>query len=368
MPKFPALATTVAASVGIATALWATPSSAAPTNPVTVAPPTLSDSWYGSAPYVTPLYGNPPDLPKVMAETGQKTFQLTFIQAPRGGGDCTPTWDGAVPVSADTAVARIIDGVRLAGGDVSVSIGGYGGTNLGQTCGSAEDTANAYQQVIDKYALRAIDFNLEEPEYSDPVAITKELRAAQILQQNNPALYVSVTTVAAPSGTTPQGQNLLNTAKALNFTPNNYSIMPFNGFQNVGDQIAVLKKFHGVLMSTFGWDSATAYAHEGASLMNGRSDFGEYYTQADFQTLLDYSISHGLSRYTFWSLNRDRQCTPPDNGQTSGTCSSVPQHRWDFTRLTAQFAQRTTAMKVGVEISPPAPDAHPVLSDHGVGR
>lgn len=358
MPKFPVLATAVAVSVGIATASWAMPSSAAATNPVTIAPPTLSGNWFGSAPYVTPLYGNPPDLPKVMAATGQKTFQLTFIQAPRGGGGCTPTWDGAVPVSADTAVARIIDGVRLAGGDVSVSIGGYGGTNLGQTCGSAEDTASAYQRVIDKYALRAIDFNLEQPEYSDPVAVQKELRAAQILQRNNPGLYISVTTVAAPSGTTPQGQNVLNTAKSLNFTPNNYSIMPFNGFPDVSSQIAVIEAFHGVLMSTFGWDSATAFAHEGVSLMNGRSDFGEHYTQADFQTLLDYSISRGMSRYTFWSLNRDRPCTPPDNGQTLGTCSSVAQHHWDFTRLTAQFAHRTPAMKVSVEASPPAPAAH----------
>ncbi|WP_246868425.1 glycosyl hydrolase [Saccharopolyspora sp. ASAGF58] len=229
----------------------------------------------------------------------------------------------------------------MAGGDVSVSIGGYGGTNLGQTCGSAEDTASAYQQVIDKYALRAIDFNLEEPEYSDPVATKKEVGAAQILQRNNPGLYISVTTVATPSGTTPQGQNLLNTAKSLNFTPDNYSIMPFNGFRDVSSQISAIEAFHGVLMSTFGWDSATAFAHEGASLMNGRSDFGEYYTQAGFQTLLDYSISHGMSRYTFWSLNRDRPCTPPDNGQTLGTCSSVPQHHWDFTRLTAQFAHRT---------------------------
>ncbi|GAA0559007.1 chitinase [Saccharopolyspora erythraea NRRL 2338] len=368
MRKLPALATTMVVSAGIATGLWAAPGNAVPTNPVTVAPPSLPAGWYGSAPYVTPLYGNPPDLPKVMAETGQKTFQLTFIQAPRGGGGCTPTWDGTAPVSEDTAVARVIDGVRSAGGDVSVSIGGYGGRNLGQTCASAEDTANAYQQVIDKYALRAVDFNLEEPAYSDPGAVTKELRAAQILQHHNPGLYVSVTTVAAPGGTTPQGQNLLNTAKSLKFAPDNYSIMPFNGFQDVGAQIAVLEAFHGVLMNTFGWDSATAYAHEGASLMNGRSDFGEYYDQADFQALLDYAIGHGMSRYTFWSLNRDRQCTPPDNGQTSGTCSSVPQNPWEFTRLTAQFAQRTPALKAGVAVSQPVPARLPAQADQGAGR
>ncbi len=48
--------------------------------------------------------------------------------------------------------------------------------------------------------------------------------------------------------------------------------------------------------------------------MNGRSDTGEYFSQADFQTVLDYATSHHMDRFTFWSLNRDRQCTPADNG------------------------------------------------------
>jgi chitodextrinase len=95
-------------------------------------------------------------------------------------------------------------------------------------------------------------------------------------------------------------------------------------------------------MTTFGWDSATAYHHEGVSMMNGRSDTGEIFTQADFQTVLNYATSKGLARYTYWSVNRDRQCSPPDNnGQTSGSCSSVSQGAWDFTKYTTQFAGAT---------------------------
>jgi chitinase len=93
-------------------------------------------------------------------------------------------------------------------------------------------------------------------------------------------------------------------------------------------------------MSTFGWDSATAYAHEGVSLMNGRSDTGEYFYQNDFAAVLNYATSHRLSRYTFWSVNRDRACNPPIS-TTSGVCSSVSQNDWDFTRYTAQFAGAT---------------------------
>jgi chitinase len=75
-------------------------------------------------------------------------------------------------------------------------------------------------------------------------------------------------------------------------------------------------------------------------MMNGRSDSGEYFYQADFAAVLSYATSHHLSRYTFWSVNRDRACNPPIS-TTSGTCSSVSQNDWDFTKYTAQFAGAT---------------------------
>ncbi|MCW2641733.1 MAG: hypothetical protein JWP76_4039 [Dactylosporangium sp.] len=303
----------------------------------------LSSNWYASAPYLMPFDNSPPDAIQVMNATGQKAFQLAFILAPNGGG-CSPTWDGTRAVSSDTEAANLISRIRSAGGDVSVSIGGYGGTKLGQTCGDPASTASAYQQVISKYGLKAIDFDLEEPEYENTAAIHNEIGAAKILQQNNPGLYVSVTTAATTNGegTGWFGKQMLNEAKSSGFTPNNYSIMPFDGgFNGASAQISALEGFHNTLMSTFGWDSATAYAHEGVSMMNGRSDTGEYFRQADFQQVLDYATSHHLARYTYWSVNRDRQCADPNQSTTSGTCSSVPQAAWDFTKYTAKFAGAT---------------------------
>ncbi|WP_433083172.1 carbohydrate-binding protein [Dactylosporangium sp. CA-052675] len=301
----------------------------------------LTSNWYASAPYLMPFDNSPPDAIAVMNATGQKAFQLAFILAPNGGG-CTPTWDGTRPVSSDTEAAALISRIRAAGGDVSVSIGGYGGTKLGQTCGTPAATAAAYQQVVTKYSLKAIDFDLEEPEYENAAAVNNELGAAQILQRDNPGLYVSVTTAGTAAGTGWFGTEMLKNAKSLGFTPNNYSIMPFDGgFNGASSQTAAAEAFHGILMSTFGWDSATAYAHEGVSLMNGRSDAGEYFRQADFQTVLDYATSHHLARYTYWSVNRDRQCADPNQSTTSGTCSSVPQTAWEFTKYTARFAGAT---------------------------
>jgi chitinase len=298
----------------------------------------LTDNWYESAPYYSVLDSAAPDLGTVMSATGQKAFDMAFILA--DGGSCTPAWNGTDPVSGDTQVAAVINEVRSDGGDVTVSAGGYNGTKLGQVCGSAAATAAAYQQVISTYGLHAFDFDLEEPEIENSAAIANELGAAQILQQDNPGLFVSVTIPSIATGANYFGQQLLDEAKTLGFTPNDYTIMPFDGGFNGGSsQVAALQGFNGQLVSTFGWTSSVAYAHEGFSGMNGRTDSAEYFYQSDFQTVLSFAQSNGLGRFTFWSVNRDRECNPPDNnGSLSSECSSVTQNPWDFTAYTVAFA------------------------------
>jgi chitinase len=303
----------------------------------------FSPNWYNAAPYVMPLANAAPDLPTVMSASGIKAFTLAFIVADNG---CTPAWEtdaGLDDVSSDTQAGPIINAIRAAGGDVVVSFGGYNGTKLGQTCGTPQATAAAEQAIINKYSLKALDFDLEEPEYENATAINNELGAAQILQANNPGLYESITIPGTTSGTGYFGQQLLNNAKTLGYTPSNYAIMPFDGgFSGASSQITALQDFHTMLMNTFGWSSATAYAHEGISSMNGRTDSGEFFYQSDFQSILSFATSNGLARFTFWSVNRDRQCNPPDNnGALSGTCSSVPQNAWDFTKIIAQFGGAT---------------------------
>jgi chitinase len=298
----------------------------------------LSNNWYAAAPYLMAQSNNPPDPVTVMNATGLKAFQLAFILAPNGGG-CSPTWDGTSAVSSDTAVAGVISRIRGAGGDVSVSVGGYGGTKLGQTCGTVAATAAAYQQVITKYSLKAIDFDLEEPEYENSAAIANELGAAKKLQTDNPGLFVSVTMPGTAAGTGWFGTQLLDQAKSIGFTPNNFSIMPFDGGFNGGSsQVSALEALHGLLMSHLGWDSATAYSHEGFSGMNGKSDAAEMFSTADFQTVYDYATSHGLGRFTFWSVNRDRACVGTTD---NGVCSNVPQNDWDFTKFSVRFAGAT---------------------------
>jgi chitinase len=321
----------------------------------------LSTNWYNAAPYVMPLANDPPDLTSVMSATGAKAFTLAFVVA---DGGCTPAWEtdaGLDDVSSDTRVAPIISAIRAVGGDVVVSFGGYNGTKLGQECGTPQATAAAEQTVINKYGLSALDFDLEEPEYENATAINNELGAAQILQQNNPGLYESITIPGTTSGTGWFGQQLLDNAKTLGYTPNNYTIMPFDGgFSGASSQISALEDFNTILVNTFGWSSSTAYAHEGISSMNGRTDSAEYFYQSDFQAVLSFAESNRLARYSFWSVNRDRECNPPDNnGALSATCSSVAQNDWDFTKIIVQFANGAASSPTPVP-TPPTPTPTPV--------
>ncbi|MFI6506959.1 chitinase, partial [Streptosporangium sp. NPDC050855] len=79
---------------------------------------------------------------------------------------------------------------------------------------------------------------------------------------------------------------------------------------------------------------AQAYARMGISGMNGLSDQQELTTVAAWTQIRDWARSKGLTRFAYWSVNRDRPC--PGGGVTSN-CSGIAQADWDFTRVTAGF-------------------------------
>ncbi len=361
-----AAASTTLLAGGAAAVMLSVPSAASASSGARAAPDTaaLSANWYESAPYYSTLDSSGPSLPSVMSATGQKAFDMAFILA--NGSSCSPSWDGTDPVSSDTQVASVISSVRSAGGDVIVSAGGYNGTKLGQVCSSASTTAAAYQQVITTYGLHAFDFDLEEPEIENSTAISYELGAAKILQGEDPGLFISITIPSTTTGANYFGGLLLDEAKSLGFTPDDYTIMPFDGgFSGGSSQVTALQDFNAQLMSTFGWSSAQAYAHEGFSGMNGRTDTGEYFYQSDFQTVLSFAEANKMSRFTFWSVNRDRECNPVDNNDvTSSECSGVSQNSWDFTSYTVGFANNTSPTP---PTSPPPSSPPPSSSPPGGG-
>ena len=88
------------------------------------------------------------------------------------------------------------------------------------------------------------------------------------------------------------------------------------------------------LMSAYHEPASAAYATMGISSMNGRTDAGELVSAADFQVMLRYVRAHHLARFAFWSVNRDRPCTP---GSDSNTCSGIAQEPYAFTKISASY-------------------------------
>lgn len=293
---------------------------------------------FASAPYLMPFADNPPDPAAVIRATGQRTFQLAYLVAPTGGG-CRPTWNGTRDAGTDPDAAALIARIRSSGGDVGISVGGYVGTTLGQVCPTPQATAAAYQSVVTRHRLRAIDFDIEASGYANPRAVRNELGAAQILQRDNPRLFVSVTTTGTANGVGRLGERVLTVAKDLGFMPDDFSITPFgDAVAGTAAQIRALDGFHATLMATFGLDSATAFTREGVVLLNGRSEDGTTYPPPAFQDVLTYAVVNHLARFSFRSVNRDRPCTAADGSGVSGVCSGVPQVAFAFTRFTARFA------------------------------
>ena len=223
----------------------------------------LTANWYESAPYDSVLDSSGPDLGQVMSATGQKAFDLAFILA-SNNSSCSPAWNATDPVSSDTQVASVINEVRSDGGDVIVSAGGYNGTKLGQVCGSAAATAAAYQQVISAYGLHAFDFDLEEPEIENSSAIANELGAAQILQQEDPGLFISITMPSTTTGANYFGKLLLTEAKSLGLHSgrlHHHAVR--RRLQRRVVPGHALQDFNAQLVSTFGWSSSAGLCARG---------------------------------------------------------------------------------------------------------
>jgi hypothetical protein len=69
--------------------------------------------------------------------------------------------------------------------------------------------------------------------------------------------------------------------------------------------------------------------------MNGNTDESdETVTTGDFNTILGYAQSHHIARFTFWSVNRDRQCA---SGLDGDSCSGISQSAYAFTKIIAKY-------------------------------
>ena len=297
-----------------------------------------------AAPYFMPLDNDPQPISEITAN-GVRQLVLAFVLAPNGGG-CTPTWDGGGTVAADTAVAASVAALRAAGGDVSVSFGGYNGIELGAACPDASSLAAAYQQVIDKYALTHIDLDIEGDDLGDAAGEARRFQAVRLLKQNaaaaGRALEVTLTMPVTTVGLSDLDKAEIQRATDNGADIDTYAVMAFDyggpAASMAEDVEKVMESAHAQLAALRpDLSSAAVYARTGLTLMNGHTDQpSELFTTDTFTALLGYATDHHLARLSFWSLNRDRACTG-NTGWVDGKCSSVSQQPYDFARIITRF-------------------------------
>ena len=253
-----------------------------------------------SGPWIAPydyLAAGGPSPAEVMKATGIRRFTLAFIVS---DGGCQPVWDNGDPVDGASEEAAI-RGIRSAGGEVTVSFGGNGGTKLGLTCDSPEALAGVYQQVISAYRLPAIDVDIEDTEIGSAAARQRIIGALAIVRQRDPGLMISVTIAADSSGPEPGGQALITEAAASGLRIDAWTVMPFD-FAGPGTDMAqasvqAAEGLKNDLMSGYHESAPAAYRTMGISTMNGVTDTGELVSAADFQVMLRYVLAHHLARF-----------------------------------------------------------------------
>ncbi|MEV0279125.1 chitinase [Streptomyces sp. NPDC050610] len=325
-----ALSAAVVVSGALTAGAYATPSKHAAEG----AAPTAAPSGL-NGPYLYLGWGSPPKATSVMSATGIRQFTMAFMLS---DGGCNPKWDGTRALTGGTDQSTI-NSIRSAGGDVTVSFGGWSGNKLGEKCSSAGALAGAYQKVVDAYKLKSIDIDIEATEVSNATVRQRVIDALKTTKTKNPGLKVYVTFGTTTTGPTADGKDLVKRGAAKGLDAE-WAVMPFDfGGQGSVDMAAATKSavdgLKNTVASEYKLSSDAAYRKVGFSSMNGHTDqAGEIVSVADFKSMVSYATSHHLSRVSFWSLNRDRKC---GSGGGGDACSGIEQGTYDFTKVLAGY-------------------------------
>jgi hypothetical protein len=269
-----------------------------------------------------------------MSSTGVRWYTMAFVLS---GGGCVPAWDSFRPLTGGVD-QQTISAIKAAGGDVIPSFGGWSGNKLGPNCSTAQALANAYQQVINAYGLKAIDIDIENTdEFENEAVQDRILNALKIVKQNNSGIRTIITFGTTTSGPNFWGTRLINRSRDLAVGIDVYTIMPFDfgcGANMFTCTTTAADGLRNALKTAFGWTDDTAYRHMGISGMNGLSDQQELTTTATWTQIRDWAQARHLARLSFWSVNRDRPCP---GGGVQSACSGIDQPDFEFTRITARY-------------------------------
>lgn len=313
----------------------------------------LPEPWFGG--YVdvtaTPSY-------KFESKVGNvyQNMSLGFITA---GDGCQPSWGGyytldeaASTLDLDSRIAQTYKTDRT----ITVSFGGQNGTELAAACTDVDALADAYQQVIDRYHVTSLDFDIENTNldgYSETT--TRRAQAVAKLIANEKTknkgkddtshdLIISLTLPADMKGLTIQGMQTVNAFLDAGVTLStvNLMTMDFNVASTSITQSTLIKSSlnaahaqYKTLLYSRGklFSDHQIWELLGATVLIGQNDTkNEYFTLDNARDINTFALETSLGHLSMWSLNRDQQCGENyTNTNTLKTfCSGMKQTGGEF--------------------------------------
>ncbi|MEU1616087.1 chitinase [Streptomyces sp. NPDC005722] len=292
-------------------------------------------------PYVDASRSTAYDLAGAARRTEADGFTLGFVTAGEG---CAATWDGRDGIAHDDLADRIA-ALRATGRDVRVSFGGADGTELAGACDDVTRLGAVYAEVIARYRLTGVDFDVEGDDLADTAANTRRARAVARLQaqarREGRTLSVSFTLPVMPSGLTAEASALLADARRQGVRVDGVNIMAMDyGEAYTGDMgryaIQAATAAQRQLKTLLGRQEAAAWRTLTVTPMIGVNDIeGEVFTLRDAARLAAFARDKGLGGLSMWSADRDRPCEDGTMETAPTRCSGVDQPSLAFARALA---------------------------------
>jgi chitinase len=304
----------------------------------------------------------------------QQDVLLSFIVA--GADDpCAPTWGGYYTLdeaATELELDRRIAQLRLTGGNARVSFGGQANSELSVACTDPQALVAAYQSVVDRYELTAVDLDIEGAALDDAASLARRAEAITQVQDRVKAdggtLAVWLTLPVDTNGLTETG---LQAARVMldggvDLAGINGMTMNFGATRDSGDAMsdAVIESataLHGqvqALLDAAGTSlgSTEAWSRVGITPMIGQNDTpGEVFDIGDAERVNTFARGVGVGLLSMWSANRDSTCKRPlpvviAVVQTS--CSGIDQEGISFASVLADKTSEVSASPAATESAP----------------
>jgi chitinase len=302
-PRIPKRPWSAALALATAAALGSGGLALATSGPAAAAGPAFPAHF--AAPYLQISSSDAGDMAADEGATGLKYYTLAFLVSQ---GGCTAGWE-ADSGSAPGTYASQISAIQAAGGNVIISSGGAGATELAQTCTNVSQLTAAYQNIVNTTGSTRLDFDIEDSDLADTAATSLRDQALAALQAQDPAVQVDFTLGVSPQGL-PTGSGsqyaVLQDAKAKGVKVSTVNIMTMDfgaGSNDLADAESAAQGTASQLSGLYGISTSAAYSMMGLTPIAGTNDDGTYFSTSNAQSLESFAASNGIQELSFWEVD-----------------------------------------------------------------